>query len=78
MFPEWNGDALVGGLAAKSLRRVDIEQGQAKREEILLADLNARIRDVRVDKDGAILLVTNTKKDMEPGGGQLLRITPKN
>ena len=78
MFPEWNGDALVGGLAAKSLRRVDLEQGQAKGEEILLADLNARIRDVRVDKDGAILLVTNTKKDMEPGGGQLLRITPKN
>ena len=78
MFPDWKGDALVGGLAAKSLRRLDIENGVVLSEEILLADLNARIRDVRVDQDGAILLVTNTKKDMEPGGGQLLRITPKN
>jgi len=77
MFPQWNGDALVGGLAAKSLRRVDIENGKTVGEDILLADLNARIRDVRVDSDGAILLVINTKKDMEPGGGQLLRVTPK-
>ncbi len=78
MFAQWNGDALVGGLAAKSLRRVDIENGKAVGEEILLEDLEARIRDVRIDKDGSILVVTNTKKDMEPGGGQLLRITPKN
>jgi len=77
MFPNWNGDALVGGLVAKSLRRVDIEGGQAMGEEVLLSDLNARVRDVRIDRDGAVLLLTNTKKDMEPGGGQLLRITPK-
>jgi len=68
MFPSWNGDALVGGLAAKSLRRVDIENGLVVGEVILLADLNARVRDVRMDKDGAVLLLTNTKKDMEPGG----------
>ena len=78
MFPNWSGDALVGGLARKSLRRVDLEKGKAVGEEILLADLNARIRDVRLDHDGAVILLTNTKKDMEPGGGQLLRLTPKN
>jgi len=77
LFPEWNGDALVGGLAAKSLRRLDLEAGKVVGEDILFADLNARIRDVRTSQDGAILILTNTKKDMEPSGGQLLRITPK-
>lgn len=76
MFPEWDGDALVGGLASKSLRRVDLLNGKSMGEEVLLSDIDARIRDVRTDNDGAILIVTNTKKDSEPGGGQVLRILP--
>lgn len=76
-FPTWNGDALVGGLASRSLRRIDLENGKATGEEILLTDIDARIRDVRIDRDDALLIVTNTKKDGEAGGGQILRILPK-
>ena len=73
LFPEWNGDALVGGLISKDVRRVDLEGGKAIFEESLFGDLEARIRDVRTSPDGAILLVTD-----DPVDGKVLRITPKN
>ncbi|MGJ8564372.1 MAG: PQQ-dependent sugar dehydrogenase [Alphaproteobacteria bacterium] len=77
MFPNWNGDALVGGLASKDLRRVDLENGKSAGEEILLSDIEARVRDVRTDTDGAVLVLINKRKDGTNGGGALLRITPK-
>ena len=72
MFDAWNGDALVGGLASHDLRRVDLENGRAVGEESLLTDLDGRIRDVRLDLDGAILVVID-----DPEAGRVLRITPK-
>jgi len=47
-FADWQGDLLAGGLVEKSLRRVDIENGAVVGQEILLTELNERIRDVRV------------------------------
>ena len=72
MFPEWNGDAFVGGLKSKDLRRIDLENGKFVSEESLLTDLNARIRDVRTAPDGALLILTDDAEN-----GKLLRITPK-
>jgi len=72
MFPDWQGDALVGALANKSLWRIDLDGTKAVGEERLLGDLNARIRDVKTDRDGALLVLTETEN-----GGSLLRITPK-
>jgi len=40
-------------------------------EEPLLVDLNQRIRDVRVFRDGAVYVLT------EGAGGKLLKLTPK-
>jgi len=54
MFPEWRGDALIGGLSSRDLRLVDIENGQSVAEYDLLCDLEARIRDVRVDQSDSI------------------------
>lgn len=72
LFPEWNGDALIGGLASRDLRRVDLENGKSVGEEDLLSDLNGRIRDVRQAHDGAVLVL------IEGGeGGRLLRMAPK-
>lgn len=72
LFPEWNGDALIGGLASRDLRRVDLENGKSVGEEDLLSDLNGRIRDVRQARDGALLVL------IEGGeGGRLLRMAPK-
>jgi glucose/arabinose dehydrogenase len=72
MFPEWEGDALIGGLASRDLRLVGLEDGQSASETVLLKNLESRIRDVRIDKDGAILVLTD-----DPENGKLLRITPK-
>lgn len=72
MFPEWNGDAFVGGLKSRDVRRIDLENGKFVGEESLLADLGARIRDVRTAPDGALLILTDDAEN-----GKLLRVTPK-
>ena len=71
MFPEWNGDALIGGLASRDLRRVDLENGKSVGEEDLLSDLDGRVRDVRIARDGAVLVL------LDSNDGKLLRLTPK-
>ncbi len=72
MFPEWEGDALIGGLISRDIRVINLEDGKSKGEISILSDLDARVRDVRVAKDGAILVLTD-----DPENGKLLRITPK-
>jgi len=72
LFPEWQGDALIGALANQSLWRIDLNGAVAVTEERLLSDLGERIRDVTIDKDGAILILTEVGS-----GGKLLRILPK-
>jgi glucose/arabinose dehydrogenase len=63
--PEWEGDILVGALAGRHLRRVDLSRdGRVLGEEVLFAGF-ARFRDVRVGPDGTIYVVT----DESPDGG---------
>jgi len=70
MFPQWHGQMLHGGLTAKALVRTRMENGRVTEEEWMLRDLDRRIRDVRVDRDGAIWLLT------EHEDGEVLRLTP--
>lgn len=73
LFADWNGHALIGGLASGDLRRVDPETGE---EVILLSDAKTdtdafRVRDVDIEADGAVLLL------IEDGtNGRLIRMTP--
>ncbi|MGK2924505.1 MAG: PQQ-dependent sugar dehydrogenase [Lysobacterales bacterium] len=57
LFPEWQGDLLLGALVAREVRRLDLSDDQAARrvvrEEPLFAEISARIRDVRVGPQGA-------------------------
>ena len=82
MFPEWQGDAILGALAGQSLRRVDLEDGASVGESIIFRTRQvpgegesademgwARIRDVREAADGSLYLVTN-----EGPRSRLLRI----
>jgi glucose/arabinose dehydrogenase len=75
-FPAWEGDAFVGALAHKHLRRVDLDdRGNATGEQRLLTDLDERIRDVRVSPDGYLYVTT----DYPAAGkktGRVLRIEP--
>lgn len=70
LFPNWRGDLFVAALAEKSLRRLDLVDGRVVDQEILLAELNERLRDVRTGPDGALYVLTDS------ASGRLLRITP--
>ncbi len=79
MFPEWEGDLLVGALAGTALHRVALEPSRAlsgvsvETEERYL--VGERVRDVRVGPDGAIY-VTTEDHDGAPVG-KVLRLTPQ-
>ncbi len=70
MFPQWNGSALIGGMATMTLSRVtfDGKGGAAPAERWAVGH---RIRDVEVAPDGAIWML----EDANPG--RLFRVTPK-
>ncbi len=70
-FPDWNGDLLVGALAFKHLRRIDIdERGEVAGQSQMLTELGARIRDVRVSPDGFIYVTT------DDAAGRVLKLEP--
>jgi len=70
MFPEWEGDLLVGALVDKEVRRVDLDAaGKVLGQQSLFKELKARIRDVRVAPDGAVWLTTDSDQ------GQVLRVS---
>jgi glucose/arabinose dehydrogenase len=66
-FPDWRGDALIGGLSGKVLVRVEFDGEKAREAERY--DMGERIREVEQGPDGAIWL-------LEDGvSGRLLRLT---
>jgi glucose/arabinose dehydrogenase len=67
LFPEWKGNAFLGGLSSKSLIRVAIEGRSAK--EIERYDMGARIREVEQGPMGALWILED--------GGRLLKLDPK-
>ena len=75
MFAEWDGDLLVTALirgdaevASGHLRRVDLEDGAVVGQDVLLGDVEARMRFVTVAPDGSVYLLTD-----EPEG-RLIRL----
>jgi len=72
LFPQWNGSAIIGGLASGDVRIISFNKNSSVGEMKILNDLDVRIRDIRVDKEGAILILTD-----DPENGSLLRMTPK-
>jgi aldose sugar dehydrogenase len=69
-FPQWKGNAFIGGLSSKALIRLAIDNGKVAEEERL--NTNFRVRDMIEAPDGAILLLSDGPQ------GELLRLTPKN
>ena len=68
-FPEWRGDALVGGLRGAQLARVDLQGREAQGWESLLQGF-ARIRDVTVGPDGTVYLL------IDESDAPLVRLVP--
>jgi glucose/arabinose dehydrogenase len=70
MFPQWNGSALISGLASEAILRITFDgKGGAKPAERW--EVRHRVRDVEVAPDGALWLL----EDENPGG--VFRVTPK-
>ena len=71
LFPEWRGDAFIGGLSSKALVRLTMNGDRVTGEERLLTDRDARIREVVQGPDGALYLLTDAEN------GSLLKVTPR-
>ena len=71
LFPQWRGDAFIGGLSGQALIRIDLSGTDARKGDQW--DMGARIREVEQGPDGAIWV-------LEDGGsgskGRLLKLTP--
>ena len=69
-FPEWRGDFFVGGLAGAHLARVTLRDSGNAEVEPLLADLDKRVRDVRVGPDGLLYVLLDERNS------PLIRLEP--
>ncbi len=69
MFPDWEGNLLVGALAQKHVARLKLDGTKVVEEEKLLQDV-ARVRSVAQSPEGYIYVGTE-------GPGMLLRLSPQ-
>lgn len=70
MFPEWQGDVLIGSLNPGALVRLTMDGDTVTGEERLLTDVG-RIRDVEEATDGSLLVLIDSPN------GAVLRVTPE-
>lgn len=61
-YPGWDGHFFLACLSGTRVQRVKIEKGKAVDQEVLLADLSARFRNIRVGPDGLIYYSTDDGK----------------
>jgi glucose/arabinose dehydrogenase len=71
MFPDWNGDMLIGSLYPGGLVRLELDdEGRVEHEERLLRNMG-RVRDVDVLRDGSIVFLTDFEN------GSVMHVTAK-
>ena len=58
-FPDWRGDILVTSLKYKLLIRLDYNDGKVTNEEIIFKDKIGRLRDIDINSEGEIYLITD-------------------
>ncbi len=71
LFPAWRQSVFIGGLGSTHLVRLSLDGERVTGEERLLADLGERIRDVVQGPDGALYILTDSRR------GQILKLVPK-
>jgi glucose/arabinose dehydrogenase len=71
LWLDWQGDLIVGALASREVRRIDLDaNGKVLGQSRIFPKVSARIRDVRVAPDGAVWLATDEAQ------GKVLRVNP--
>jgi len=68
-FKEWNGEVLIASLRHQSLRRLKFKDNEFLNEEVIFKNNIGRIRDVKQQKDGKILMLSDN--------GELWRMSKK-
>jgi glucose/arabinose dehydrogenase len=68
-FPQWQGNAFIGGLSSESLVRIEIGAGGATAREADRFRMGERIRAVEQGPDGALWLLEDS--------GRLVRLTAR-
>ena len=66
---DWDGDVIAASLSPGAIHRLKLKGNRVVGESMFLEDLR-RVRDIEIDRDGAILALA------ERGSGILVRITP--
>ena len=69
-FPQWRGDAFIGGLSSTALIRVELGEGGSAREAERF-DMPERVRAVAQGPDGALWLLEDGR------GGRLVKLTAR-
>ena len=59
MFPEWQGDLLLGSLINQEMRRLRLIGNEVTEDEAICQEIKGRVRDVRVLSDGSIVALTD-------------------
>ena len=72
MFPQWRGDAFIGGLSSKAMVRVDLNGMNASKGDQW--DLGTRIREVEQAPDGAIWVLEDGVRGAQ---GRVMRLAAK-
>ncbi len=70
-FPQWQGDAFIGGLSSQALVRVEFDGEQAR--EAARYGMDNRIREVEQGPDGYLWLLEDSR---DGSGGKLLKLVP--
>ena len=71
-FPDWQGDAFIGGLSSQSLVRIEFDGDSAR--EAQRFDMGRRIRAVEQGPDGSIWLLEDGRPG-RGGNGYLLKLS---
>jgi glucose/arabinose dehydrogenase len=71
LFADWRGDALIAGLSAQAIVRVELEGDRAR--EVERYPMGARIRAVVEGPDGALWVLEDERAGSQ---GRLLKLTP--
>lgn len=61
MFPEWQGDILLGALKAQHVHKLDLDGNQVRSSRQLLTEINSRIRDLKVAHDGSLFVLSQSR-----------------
>ncbi|MDX1464182.1 MAG: PQQ-dependent sugar dehydrogenase, partial [Halomonas sp.] len=59
-FPAWRGDLLAGGLRSERLVRLSLNGDRVVEREVILEGEIGRIRDVRLARDGTLILLSDS------------------